>query len=76
MLRAAVLALVRPELIQYRSLPVCVQLAPTGLRGLTAFDLRGFAGTVALGSDISVGITIDGPAAVSHVFETIETYLA
>ncbi len=69
----AVLALVRPDLIQYRSLPVCVQLAPNELRGMTAFDLRGFGGTAA-GREILVGMSIDGAAAVSHVFDTIEAF--
>ncbi len=69
----AVLALVRPELIQYRSLPVCVQLTRNELRGMTAFDLRGFGGT-AVDREILVGMSIDGAAAVSHVFDTIETY--
>ncbi len=71
----AVVALVRPELIQYRLLPVSVQLAPHGLRGMTAFDLRGHVGTAdAASPQVFVGLSIDGPTAVSHVFDTIMSY--
>lgn len=73
----AVLALIRPDLIAYRELEVAVQLTPGPLRGMTAFDLRDFRRSpAAVGSvaRIHVGLTINGPAAVSHVFDSIQTY--
>lgn len=71
----AVLALVRPELITYRDLEVVVQLASGPLRGMTAFDLRDHhqvATDAVSGPRVRVGMLIDGPAAVAHVFDTIE----
>lgn len=73
----ALVALVRPDLITYRSLPVSVQLAPGPLRGMTAFDLRGFQTPPDMRParpDILVGMTMDGAAAVSHVFDIIAGY--
>ncbi len=73
----AVLALVRPELVTYQRHEVVVQREGR-LRGMTAFDLRGFqteaAGSTPDAATIEVGMETDGLAAVAHVFDTLAAY--
>ncbi|MEI9984716.1 MAG: hypothetical protein WDN69_16830 [Aliidongia sp.] len=74
---SAILPFIRPDLVDYRHVPVEVELASPRLRGMTACDLRDFClgpGETGPLPNIHVGMTIDGPAAVAHVFDTIAAY--
>jgi purine nucleosidase len=72
----AVLALLRPELVTHRRLPVAVQREGR-LRGMTAADLRGFAGEAAADTEageIEVGTDMDGARAIDAVVDAIAEY--
>lgn len=76
----ALIPLIRSDLIRHQHAHVHIELASAQLRGMTACDLRlinpGAARSVhsPLPPNAQVAVSIDGPAAVDHVIDTLIDY--